>query len=65
MNPKVQLPPSVSAIFRKFSQGGYEIYLVGGAVRDILLGKITDDWDFATNATPEEIKKSDSRRALQ
>lgn len=41
----------------KFSSAGFDIYVVGGAVRDILMGKITKDWDFTTNATPEDILK--------
>jgi len=57
MNTKVQLPPSVFEILQKFTKAGYEIYIVGGAVRDILMGRITNDWDFTTNATPEEILK--------
>jgi tRNA nucleotidyltransferase/poly(A) polymerase len=54
---KVELPKSVKDILDKFSQAGYEIYIVGGAVRDIIMGRITNDWDFTTNATPEEILK--------
>ena len=57
MNIKVQLPRSVTEILSKFEKNNYEIYVVGGAVRDIILGKIVDDWDFATNATPEQILK--------
>lgn len=57
MNVKVQLSKSVNNIIEQFSQKNYEIFIVGGAVRDILLGRIVDDWDFATNATPEEILK--------
>ncbi|KKU09067.1 MAG: tRNA adenylyl-/cytidylyl-transferase [Candidatus Woesebacteria bacterium GW2011_GWB1_45_5] len=53
----INLPKSVSDILRKFKKAGYEIYIVGGAVRDILMGKIVHDWDFTTNATPEEILK--------
>ncbi|MFA6074176.1 MAG: hypothetical protein WC758_08715, partial [Candidatus Woesearchaeota archaeon] len=41
----------------KFAKANFEIYVVGGAVRDILTGKIVSDWDFTTNATPEEILK--------
>ncbi|WP_081579175.1 polynucleotide adenylyltransferase PcnB [Gayadomonas joobiniege] len=37
---------------------GYEAYLVGGGVRDILLGLAPKDFDIVTNATPEEIKKT-------
>ncbi|MBP8591261.1 HD domain-containing protein [Candidatus Shapirobacteria bacterium] len=51
------LPPEIKAIFEKFSQAGWEIYLVGGAVRDMLLGKKEiNNWDFTTNACPEKIQ---------
>ena len=36
-------------------KSGYEIYLVGGFVRDSIMGKNADDADFATNATPDEM----------
>ena len=51
----IELPESVKEILEKFDKAGYEIYIVGGAVRDSLMGRITNDWDFTTNATPEEI----------
>ncbi len=54
---KVQLPRLVLEILEKFEKANFEIYIVGGAVRDILMGKIVDDWDFTTNATPEQILK--------
>ncbi|HOQ12602.1 MAG TPA: hypothetical protein PK104_09590, partial [Spirochaetota bacterium] len=38
-----------------FHKKGYECYLVGGCVRDFLLGNETYDYDFATNARPEEV----------
>lgn len=53
----IQLPKSVQGILEKFGKAGYEIYVVGGAVRDILMSRPTNDWDFTTNATPEEILK--------
>jgi len=53
----MQLPESVQDILNKFNKSGYEIYIVGGAVRDIIMGRPTNDWDFTTNATPEEILK--------
>ena len=40
-----------------FKKNKFEIYLVGGALRDLLLGKDTDNWDFTTNATPDNILK--------
>lgn len=54
---EINLPVSVRAILNKFDKAGYEIYIVGGAVRDILTGRSTNDWDFTTNATPEDILK--------
>ena len=52
-----KLPIEVMKIMAKFAKANFEIYVVGGAVRDILMGKIVSDWDFTTNATPEEILK--------
>src|SRR3972149_8226514 len=57
MEKKVQLPDFVLEILSKFTKKGFEIYVVGGAVRDILTGRPVDDWDFTTSATPEEILK--------
>ncbi|MFT5138706.1 MAG: poly(A) polymerase [Rhodothermales bacterium] len=41
---------------RRLQQAGFEAYIVGGSVRDLLLGKIPKDYDVATDATPEEVK---------
>lgn len=49
------LPDEVKKIITIFKEKKFEIYVVGGAVRDLLMGKIVYDWDFTTNATPEEI----------
>ena len=38
-------------------QGGYQAYIVGGAVRDLALGIGPKDFDVATNATPEQVQK--------
>lgn len=38
-------------------EAGYEAYLVGGAVRDVLIGLTPKDFDVATNATPEQVKQ--------
>lgn len=43
-------------IFNLFNENGKKIFLIGGSVRDRLLGKETNDLDFATDATPPEIK---------
>lgn len=55
---KPQLPDSVKDILHKFDKAGFQIYIVGGAVRDYLMDRPTNDWDFTTNATPEEILKT-------
>ena len=54
---QIKLPPEVTKIINKFTQGKYEIYIVGGAVRDLIGGKQVYDWDFTTNATPKQILK--------
>lgn len=43
-------------ILRRLRRNGYEAYLVGGCVRDLLLGRTPKDFDIATSATPQEIK---------
>ena len=43
-------------VVRTLKQGGYEAYVVGGAVRDLLVGLRPKDFDVATNATPEQVK---------
>lgn len=52
---ELNLPKEVFEILEKFEKEGLEIYIVGGAVRDFLMGKPIFDWDFTTNATPEKI----------
>jgi poly(A) polymerase len=43
-------------VVRTLKDGGYEAYVVGGAVRDLLVGRRPKDFDVATNATPEQVK---------
>jgi len=52
---KINLPPFVEKILETFEENNYQIYIVGGGVRDILMGKEPVDWDFTTNAKPEVI----------
>ena len=49
------IPPEVSRVTSELKKAGYEAYIVGGCVRDLLLGKKPKDWDVTTNATPEQI----------
>ncbi len=51
------LPNEVKNILDKFQDANFQIYIVGGAVRDLLMKKPITDWDFTTDAKPEEILK--------
>lgn len=51
------LPKYILNTIRKLESAGYEVFLVGGAVRDYILDIEPKDYDLATNATPDEIKK--------
>lgn len=57
------IPEGILAIVKKLQESGYTAYIVGGAVRDILLGFHPKDFDIAADATPEQIKKIFPRRA--
>ena len=49
-------PPALKVLYR-LKDAGYQAFLVGGAVRDLLLGLHPKDFDIATNAHPEEVRK--------
>ena len=50
-----KIPPQVAETEKTLENKGFEAYLVGGCVRDLLIGKKPKDWDITTSATPEEI----------
>ena len=50
----VKIPNDVRTILNKLNESGYEAYVVGGCVRDSLIGKKPKDWDICTNAKPEQ-----------
>ncbi len=52
-----QIPKDILEIYKKIQGASFEIYLVGGCVRDILMKRKVKDWDLTTNAPPEEILK--------
>ena len=53
----MQIPPEVKTIINKLKKHGFEAFVVGGCVRDLLRGDAPKDWDVATSAKPEEIQK--------
>jgi len=50
------IPKQVKEIMEKLGQKGFEAYVVGGCVRDLLRSEKPQDWDITTNAKPEEIQ---------
>lgn len=52
---QLKLSPAVIKIAETLQEAEHEAYLVGGAVRDLLLNREVTDWDITTNAKPEEI----------
>jgi tRNA nucleotidyltransferase (CCA-adding enzyme) len=55
MIQSTDIPLEVRAVADRLRSAGYDAYLVGGCVRDLLLGKNPKDWDFTTDAVPEAI----------
>ncbi len=56
INPSL-IDPKAAMIVRRLREGGHEAYIVGGAVRDTLVGREPKDFDIATSAHPRQIKK--------
>ncbi|MCM8542918.1 MAG: polynucleotide adenylyltransferase PcnB [Lentisphaeraceae bacterium] len=63
MTKDIQLDKGAFSIIRTLQEAGHTTYLVGGAVRDFLLGIEPKDYDISTTATPEEVKKIFGRGA--
>ncbi len=57
----IQIPEKANEIITTLTDAGYEAYVVGGCVRDAILGREAADWDITTNAKPEEVKALFSR----
>ncbi|GAB4401015.1 MAG: polynucleotide adenylyltransferase PcnB [Rhodoferax sp.] len=55
INPQ-QVDDRAKTVVRTLKAAGYDAYIVGGAVRDLMLGLTPKDFDVATNATPEQVK---------
>ena len=53
---KIEIPPGAAHILRVLESRGYEAYVVGGCVRDSLLGRTPNDWDITTSALPQQVK---------
>lgn len=53
---ELRIPEKAEIILHTLEEAGYEAYVVGGCVRDSILGRSPDDWDITTSAKPEEVK---------
>jgi len=53
----MQIPREVKSVLDVLNEAGFEAYIVGGCVRDLLLGNVPNDWDVTTNAKPPDIQK--------
>lgn len=54
---KIEIPQPVREILDALKEHGFEAYVVGGCVRDVLLGREPKDWDITTSAMPQEVKQ--------
>ena len=52
----IQIPDPAARIIERIQGAGYEAYVVGGCVRDSILGRTPQDWDITTSATPDRVK---------
>jgi len=62
---KISIPKGAEAVVLGLRHENHEAYIVGGCVRDSLLGKEPKDWDICTSATPQEIKKHLNRCGIR
>lgn len=53
---EIRVPNQAKEIIEKLMEHGYEAYVVGGCVRDSLLGRAPGDWDITTSAKPQQVK---------
>ena len=55
-NISISVPQKGQAIIDAIRRAGFEAYVVGGCVRDCILGREPEDWDITTSATPAQVK---------
>ena len=60
-NDRIKIPRSAVKVLARLHALGYEAYVVGGCVRDSLIGETPQDWDITTSASPRQITEAFSR----
>ncbi len=53
---RAAIPRDVADLLRALRTAGFGAYVVGGAVRDVIAGRVPADWDLATEATPDQLR---------
>lgn len=53
---QINIPEKAKHIIKTITEAGFEAYVVGGCVRDSILGRMPEDWDITTSAKPEQVK---------
>lgn len=61
----IPIPSDIQQIQQVFKKNGYKLYVVGGAVRDALLGKTPKDYDLATDAVPDKVEEMMAKANLR
>ena len=61
----IEIPQSAQTILDLLEAAGHEAYVVGGCVRDALMGRVPNDWDITTSAKPEQIKAAAADAGLK
>ena len=56
-----KIPEYVTRVTETIEKAGFEAFIVGGCVRDLILGREPKDWDITTNATPDKIIEAYSK----
>ena len=59
-----KISPGARKVVEQLSSDGYQAYLVGGCIRDLMMGLKPKDFDVATDATPEQVKQSFRRSRI-
>ena len=62
---KLNIPSDIKKLHKLFKKNGKQLYVVGGAVRDAILGKSPKDFDLATDAKPEEVIKIAKNKGIK
>ena len=52
----IEIPEKVKWILQVLRDNGHEAYIVGGCVRDSIMGRTPEDWDITTSAAPRQVK---------